>query len=58
MYKQNYGLIEKILIEASMKRSRIHWAQIFAHSTQYIGAKEKQEIKKLADKWGVEIINR
>ena len=58
MSVQTYELIEQIMIEASMRRCRIHWAKIFARSKEYIGAKEKQVIKKLADRWGVEIIGK
>jgi hypothetical protein len=58
MSVQTYQLIERILIEASMERGRVHWARIFAHSREYISAKEKQEIRKLADRWGVEIIGK
>ena len=59
MSEQTYELIERILIEASQKRfSRIHWGMIFAHCKEYIGANEKQIIKKLADKWGVELIGK
>ena len=58
MSEQTYQLIEQILIETSMVRSRIHWAKIYAHCREYIDANEKQEIKKLADKWGVEIIGK
>lgn len=58
MSVQTYELIEQILIDASMKRCRIHWAKIYTHCREYIGANEKQTIKKLADKWGVEIIGK
>lgn len=59
MSVQTYELIERILIEASQKRfSRIHWGKIFAHSKEYIGVQEKQIIRNLADKWGVEIIGK
>jgi hypothetical protein len=58
MSSQTYELIENILIKASMERGKIHWAKIFAHCREYIGASEKHEIKKIADKWGVEIIGK
>lgn len=58
MSVQTSQLIECLLIEASLKRCRIHWGKIFAHSREYIGKNEKHEIKKMADGWGVEIIGR
>jgi len=58
MSAQTYELIEKILIKASMERGRVHWAKIFAHSPEYLGKKEKQEVIKLAERWGVSIIGK
>ncbi len=59
MSVQTYELIEQLLIKTSMKRfSRIHWGRIYAHCREYVGTKEKQEIKKLADRWGVELIGQ
>ena len=58
MTEQTYRLIEKILIKASMERGRVHWAQIFAQSPEYLGKQEKQEVIKLADYWGVIIIGQ
>jgi hypothetical protein len=58
MSNQTYQLIESILVDASMKRCRIHWAKIYAHCKEYIGAQEKQIIRKMADRWGVEIIGK
>ncbi|MFO7944244.1 MAG: hypothetical protein R6U51_08105 [Anaerolineales bacterium] len=45
--------IERLLVRASMERGRVHWGKIFAYSPEYLGAKEQQEITKLADRWGV-----
>ena len=58
MSAQTYELIEKILIKARMERGRVHWAKIFAHSPEYLGKKEKQEVIKLAERWGVMIIGK
>ncbi len=58
MSEHTYRLIEKILIKASMERGRVQWAKIFANSPEYLGKKEKQEVVKLADRWGVSIIGR
>ena len=58
MSEHTYELIEQILIKASMERCRIHWAKIYAHCEDYIGIAEKQIIKKLADRWGVELIGK
>lgn len=58
MSEQTTALIEKILIKASMERGRVHWGKIFAHSPEYLGKQEKQEVMKLADRWGVIIIGK
>jgi hypothetical protein len=58
MSEHTYELIEKILIKASMERGRVHWAKIFAHSPEYLGKKEKQEVINLAERWGVIIIGK
>lgn len=58
MSEHTYRLIERILIKASMERGRVHWAKIFAHSPEYLGKKEKQEVINLADRWGVIIIGK
>ncbi len=58
MSELTYRLIERIIIKASMERGRVHWAQIFAHSPEYLGKQEKQEVIKLADYWGVIIIGK
>ena len=58
MSEHTYRLIERILIKASMERGSVHWAKIFAHSPEYLGNKEKQEVTKLADRWGVMIIGK
>jgi len=55
---QTYELIEKILIKASMEQRKVHWAKIFANSPEYLGKKEKQEVVKLANRWGVSIIGK
>jgi len=51
-------MIEEILIKASMERGRVHWGKIFAHCPEYLGKKEKQEVTKLAERWGVSIIGK
>lgn len=58
MSEHTYQLIERILIKASMERERVHWAKIFAHSPEYLGKKEKQEVIQLAERWGVIIIGK
>jgi hypothetical protein len=58
MSEQTYQLIERILIKASMERGRVHWAMIFAHSPEYLGKKEKQQVTELAERWGVIIIGK
>ena len=58
MSEHTYQLIERILIKASMERGRVHWAKIFAHSPEYLGKKEKQEVINLAERWGVIIIGK
>ena len=58
MSEHTYELIENILIKASMERGRVHWAKIFAHSPEYLGKKEKQEVVKLAERWGVIVIGK
>jgi hypothetical protein len=58
MSEYTYRLIERILIKASMERGRVHWAKIFAHSPEYLGKKEKQEVINLAERWGVVIIGK
>jgi len=55
---QTYELIEKILTQASMERGRVHWGKIFAYSPEYLGKKEKQEVVKLANRWGVSVIGK
>jgi len=58
MSAQTYRMIEEIMIKAGMERGEIHWAKIFAHSPEYLGKKEKQEVVKLANRWGVTIIGK
>jgi hypothetical protein len=48
--------IERLLVRASMERGKVHWGKIFAHAPEHLGAKEQQEIAKLADRWGVELV--
>ena len=55
---QTYELIEKILTQASMERGRVHWGKIFANSPEYLGKKEKQEVVKIANRWGVTILGK
>ena len=58
MSEHTYELIEKLLIKASMERGRVHWGKIFAHSPEYLGKKEKQQVVQLANRWGVIIIGK
>jgi hypothetical protein len=58
MSECTYELIERILIKASMERGRVPWAKIFAHSPEYLGKKEKQEVTEIADRWGVILIGK
>jgi hypothetical protein len=58
MSEHTYRLIEQILIKASMERGRIYWGKIFAHSPEYLGQKEKQQVIQLANRWGVTIIGK
>ncbi len=58
MSEHTYRLIEKILIKASMERGRVHWGKIFANSPEYLGKKEKQQVVKIANRWGVSIIGK
>lgn len=58
MSEHTYELIEKILIKASMERGRVHWGKIFAHSPEYLGKQEKQQVINLAERWGVIIIGK
>jgi len=58
MSAQTYRMIEEILIKASMERGKVHWGKIFANSPEYLGKKEKQQVVKLADRWGVSIIGK
>ena len=58
MSEHTYELIERILIKASMERGRVHWVKIFAHSPEYLGKKEKQQVINLAERWGVIIIGK
>lgn len=51
-------IIEHILIKASMFSGRVHWQKIFAHSSEYLGKREKQQVVKLADRWGVILIGK
>lgn len=56
MSEETTRLIETLLIKTSQERGNLHWAKIYAHSPEILGAKEKQEIKRLADRWGVNIL--
>ena len=58
MSAQTYRMIEEILIKASMEQGKVHWGKIFAHSPEYLGKKEKQEVINLANRWGVIIIGK
>lgn len=58
MSEHTYRLIEQILIKASMERGKVHWRKIFAHSPEYLGKKEKQQVIHLANRWGVIIIGK
>jgi len=58
MSENTLNLIEHIMITASMQGERVHWLKIFAHSPEYLGKREKQQVKNLADRWGVELIGK
>ncbi len=58
MSEYTYRLIEKIFIKASIERGRVHWAKSFAHSPEYLGKQEKQQVINLAERWGVIIIGK
>ena len=58
MSEHTYRLIEQILIKASMERGRVQWGKIFAHSPEYLGQKEIQQVIQLAERWGVVIIGK
>jgi len=51
-------IIEHLIITASMFSGRVHWQKIFTHSSEYLGKREKQQVVKLADRWGVELIGK
>ncbi len=56
MSENTLRIIEHLIITASMERGRVHWQLIFAHSSEYLGKREKQQVVKLANRWGVELI--
>jgi len=58
MSENTLHIIEHIMITASMERGRVHWQLIFAHSPEYLGRCEKQQVIKLANRWGVELIGK
>ena len=58
MSENTLHLIERIMIAASMQGDRVHWQKIFAHSPEYLGKREKQQVVKLANRWGVELIGK
>ena len=58
MSENTLHIIERIMITASMKGDRVHWQKIFAHSPEYLGNREKQQVVKLADRWGVELLGK
>jgi hypothetical protein len=58
MSENTLSIIERIMVTASMQGERVHWQKIFAHSPEYLGKREKQLVKNLADRWGVELIGK
>ena len=56
MSENTLHIIEHLIIIASMQGARVHWQKIFAHSPEYLGKREKQQVVKLANRWGVELI--
>lgn len=58
MSENNLHIIEHIIITTSMERGRVHRKTIYAHSPHYLGKREKQQVKQLADRWGVELIGK
>ena len=58
MSEKTLHIIERIMIKASMFSGRVHWQKIFAHSSEYLGKREKQQVVKLANRWGVELIGK
>ena len=56
MSENTLHIIEHLIIIASMERGRVHWQLIFAHSPEYLGKREKLQVVKLANRWGVELI--
>ncbi|MCK5794419.1 MAG: hypothetical protein KAH12_06920 [Anaerolineales bacterium] len=44
------------MVTASMQGERVHWQKIFNHSAEFLGKREKQQVVKLANRWGVELI--
>ena len=58
MSEKTLHIIEHIMIKASMFSGRVHWQKIFAHSSEYLGKREKLQVIKLADLWGVEMIGK
>ena len=58
MSENTFHIIEQIMIKASMEQSRVHWQVVFAHSPEYLGKREKQQVVNLANRWGVELIGK
>jgi len=58
MSENTLHIIERIMITASMQGTRVHWQKIFTHSPEYLGKREKQQVVKLADRWGVELLGK
>ena len=58
MSENTLHIIEHIMVTASMQGERVHWQKIFAHSPEYLGKREKLQVVKLANRWGVELIGK
>ena len=58
MSENTLHIIEHIMIKASMFSGRVHWQKIFAHISEFLGKREKQQVVKLADRWGVIMIGK
>jgi len=58
MSENTLHIIEHLIITASMKGERVHWQKVFAHSAEFLGRCEKQQVIKLANRWGVELIGK
>jgi len=58
MSENTLHIIEHSMITASMKGARVHWQKIFTHGPEYLGKREKQQVVKLGNRWGVELTGK